>query len=121
MKTSSTNDTCREFSLFSEATDLKRELGLPETVSIVIGRIIGSGIFRTPGPIMALVLSTSLFGFVWLLGGIITIFAAVCYAELGGVPNRAAPMSPFARISPVWAFLRAGRCSSCRNRLHYRH
>lgn len=108
MKTSSTNDTCREFSLFSEATDLKRELGLPETVSIVIGRIIGSGIFRTPGPIMALVLSTSLFGFVWLLGGIITIFAAVCYAELVAMIPKSGGPYVFLRAAypPVWAFLR---------------
>jgi basic amino acid/polyamine antiporter, APA family len=46
---------------FSEETDLKRDLGLVEAVSVVISRIIGSGIFRTPAPIMALVGSTSLF------------------------------------------------------------
>ena len=68
--------------IFSEETELKRDLGLLETISIVIGRIIGSGIFRTPAPIMAAVLCTSIFGFVWLLGGLVTIFGAVCYAEL---------------------------------------
>ena len=45
---------------FSETTDLKRDLGLTEAISIVIGRIIGSGIFITPALIMALVGSTSL-------------------------------------------------------------
>lgn len=62
--------------------DYRRDLGLMEATSIVIGRIIGSGIFRTPGPIMALVGSTALFGFTWVLGGIVTIFGAVIYAEL---------------------------------------
>ncbi len=97
-----------EENLFSEATDLKRELGLPETVSIVIGRIIGSGIFRTPGPIMALALCTSVFGFVWLLGGVITIFAAVCYAELVAMIPKSGGPYVFLRASypPVWAFLR---------------
>jgi amino acid transporter len=67
---------------FTEETNLTRGLGLPSAVSIVISRIIGSGIFRTPGPIMALVGSTLLFGSVWIIGAVITIFAAVCYAEL---------------------------------------
>jgi len=65
-----------------EGSDYNRDLGLLESVSVVIGRIIGSGIFRTPGPIMALVASTALFGIVWVMGGIVTIFGAVCYAEL---------------------------------------
>ena len=63
-------------------TEYKKELGLLESVAIVINRIIGSGIFRTPAPIMALVGSTSLFGLVWVIGGVITIFGAVIYAEL---------------------------------------
>ena len=63
-------------------TEYKRDLGLKESVAIVISRIIGSGIFRTPAPIMALVGCTSLFGLVWIIGGIITIFGAVIYAEL---------------------------------------
>jgi basic amino acid/polyamine antiporter, APA family len=94
--------------LFEESTDLRRELGLLETVSIVIGRIIGSGIFRTPGPIMALTLCTSLFGLVWLIGGVITVFAAVCYAELVAMMPKSGGPYVFLRESypPVWAFLR---------------
>ena len=73
---------------FSENTEMKRDLGLLEAVSIVISRIIGSGIFRTPAPIMALVGCTSLFGLVWVLGGIVTIFGAVIYAELAAMMPR---------------------------------
>ncbi len=40
----------KESDLFSEETELKRDLGLLESFSIVISRIIGSGIFRT-GPL----------------------------------------------------------------------
>ena len=40
--------------LFSEKTEMERSLGLTEALSILIGRIIGSGIFRTPASIMML-------------------------------------------------------------------
>ena len=68
--------------LFSEKTELNRRLGLKEAFSIVIGRIIGSGIFRTPGPIMLLVASVSLFYGVWIVGAIATLLGAFLYAEL---------------------------------------
>ena len=86
--------------LFTEDTELNRSLGLLEACSIVIGRIIGSGIFRTPGVMMlaAAGLSTStdyaivdippgqvsvgLFFLAWLIGGVATALGAMCYAEL---------------------------------------
>lgn len=93
---------------FSEETDLKRDLGIVEAVSVVISRIIGSGIFRTPAPIMALVGSTFLFGIVWVLGGIVTIFGAVVYAELAAMMPRSGGPYEYLKISfgPFWAFLR---------------
>ena len=101
-------DTLNSASLFTEETEYRRDLGLLESTSIVIGRIIGSGIFRTPGPIMALVACTSLFGLVWLLGGLVTIFGAVCYAELVAMmPKSGGPYVYLkAAYNPVWAFLR---------------
>lgn len=93
---------------FSEETTLSRGLGLPSAVSIVISRIIGSGIFRTPGPIMALVGATLLFGSVWIIGAVITIFAAVCYAELVAMMPRSG--GPYIYLKeaygPLIAFLR---------------
>ena len=93
---------------FTEETNLARGLGLPSAVSIVISRIIGSGIFRTPGPIMALVGSTLLFGSVWIIGAVITIFAAVCYAELVAMMPRSG--GPYIYLKeaygPLIAFLR---------------
>src|SRR4030042_479072 len=97
-----------EVCIFDEQTEYKRDLGLLESVSIVIGRIIGSGIFRTPGPIMALVSCTSLFGVVWIIGGMVTIFHAVCYAELVAMmPKSGGPYVYLkAGYGPIWAFLR---------------
>jgi amino acid transporter len=93
---------------FSENTEMKRDLGLMEAVSIVVSRIIGSGIFRTPAPIMALVGCTSLFGLVWVLGGIVTIFGAVIYAELAAMMPRSGGPYEYLKTAyhPFWAFLR---------------
>tara|TARA_B100001167_G_scaffold191035_1_gene159861 strand:- start:17 stop:1390 length:1374 start_codon:yes stop_codon:yes gene_type:complete len=89
-------------------TDYKKDLGLKESTSIVISRIIGSGIFRTPAPIMALVGCTSLFGLVWVLGGIITVFGAVIYAELTAMIPKSGGPYVFLKeaYGPYIAFLR---------------
>ena len=89
-------------------TDYKKGLGLKESTAIVISRIIGSGIFRTPAPIMALVGCTSLFGLVWVLGGIITIFGAVIYAELTAMIPKSGGPYVFLKeaYGPYIAFLR---------------
>ncbi len=97
-----------ETDIFSEDTELKRELGLKEAFSIVVNRIIGSGIFRTPMPIMMLVASISLFYGVWIVGGIATLLGAFCYAELVAMMPRSG--GPYAYLKaaypPVWTFLR---------------
>ncbi|MFQ6677076.1 MAG: APC family permease [Fidelibacterota bacterium] len=89
-------------------TDYKQGLGLKESVAIVISRIIGSGIFRTPAPIMALVGCTSLFGLVWVIGGIITIFGAVIYAELTAMLPKSGGPYVFLKeaYGPYIAFIR---------------
>ncbi len=94
--------------LFSEQTDLVRSLGLTESFSILIGRIIGSGIFRTPGPIMLLVGSVSGFFGVWILGGLATLLGAFCYAEMAAMMPKSGGPYAFLRAAypPVWAFLR---------------
>ena len=100
--------TAIESDLFSEETELKRDLGLLESFSIVISRIIGSGIFRTPQPIMLAVASVSLFYGVWVLGGIATLLGAFCYAELVAMmPKSGGPYAYLkAAYPPVWTFLR---------------
>lgn len=79
-----------------------------ESFSIVIGRIIGSGIFRTPQPIMLAVASVSLFYGVWIIGGIATLLGAFCYAELVSMmPKSGGPYAYLKAAYPeVWTFLR---------------
>ena len=89
-------------------TDYKKNLGIKEATSIVISRSIGSGIFRTPAPIMALVGCTSLFSLVWVLGAIITIFGAVIYAELTAMMPKSGGPYVFLKeaYGPYIAFIR---------------
>ena len=94
---------------FTTDTELDRRLGLFEAFSIVVGRIIGSGIFRTPGPIMSTVgLSVGLFFGVWVLGAFATILGAFLYAEMVAMMPRSGGPYAFLRAAyhPLWAFLR---------------
>jgi basic amino acid/polyamine antiporter, APA family len=94
--------------IFEEQTELERKLGLTETLSIVINRIIGSGIFRTPAPIMLITASVSMFYGVWILGGIATILGALCYAELVAMMPRSGGPYVFLKAAypPIITFLR---------------
>jgi basic amino acid/polyamine antiporter, APA family len=94
--------------LFSERTEMERSLGLTEALSILIGRIIGSGIFRTPASIMMLVGSVSMFFGAWLLGGIATLLGAFCYAEMVAMMPKSGGPYAFLKAAypPVWTFLR---------------
>jgi len=53
-----------------------------DAVALVIGIIVGAGIFRTPSIVAANTGSAELFLLVWLLGGLISLIGALCYAEL---------------------------------------
>ncbi|MDH5656544.1 MAG: amino acid permease [Spirochaetia bacterium] len=101
------NEKTEDF--FSEDTELKRSLGITEAFSIIIGRIIGSGIFKTPGPMMIAVGgATGLFFGAWVIGGIATILSAVLYAELTAMMPRSGGPYVFLKAAypPVWTFLR---------------
>ena len=62
-----------------------RKLNLLDTTSLVIGGVIGSGIFMTAGFIAEYIPSPGLILIVWLVGGLITISGALSFAELGAM------------------------------------
>ena len=63
-------------------------LSLFDAVAMIVGLVIGVGIFRTPSIVAANVDSASTLLLVWLGGGIISLLGALCYAELGSAfPN----------------------------------
>lgn len=60
-----------------------RHLGLLDSSFLVIGAVVGSGIFMTSGDIAAGLPSPGLLLSVWLAGGLITLCGALSFAELG--------------------------------------
>lgn len=61
----------------------RRELTLFDTTSIIVGIIIGSGIYETVPRIAAAVSGPPVFLATWLLGGLFALVGSLCYAELG--------------------------------------
>ncbi len=68
--------------------ELKRSLGLIDATSIVAGSMIGSGIFIVTSQMARDIGSPGWILVLWLLTGLITVFAALSYGELAGMmPN----------------------------------
>jgi basic amino acid/polyamine antiporter, APA family len=65
------------------APQLKKTIGLWSATTIVIGSIIGSGIFMKPATMAAQLGSPYMILIVWVVAGIISMFGAMAYAELG--------------------------------------
>lgn len=89
-------------------TELKRELGLWEGVSIIGGIMIGSGIFFLGSFVLQRThLAPGLALLAWLVGGVITLLAGLCYAELGAAIPRAGGSYVYLReaYGPLWGFL----------------
>jgi APA family basic amino acid/polyamine antiporter len=61
---------------------LNRALGLWSAVSIVIGTVIGSGVFLVPSTMIRYVGSVRTLFVVWVVGGLLSLFGALTYAEL---------------------------------------
>lgn len=87
--------------------ELRRALGLTDCALLVIGSVIGSGIFLTPGKIASTVQSVESVFFVWVLGGVLSFFGALAYAELGAMFPRSGGIYVFLReaYGPLLAFL----------------
>lgn len=62
---------------------LSRQLGLMDGVVIIVGSVVGSGVFISPKGVLLSAGSVALTLAVWACCGLISFIGAICYAELG--------------------------------------
>src|SRR5689334_401424 len=93
----------------TESGELLRALGLRHAIAIVVGTIIGSGIFLVPKEMVQAVGSAKLVYLAWIVGGILSIFGALTYAELGALKPQAGGEYVYVRdgYGPLAGFLYA--------------
>ncbi len=68
---------------------LGRTLGLRSGVMLVVGNVVGAGIFTTSGFLADRVQHPAMFIGIWIAGGLLTLLGALTYAELGAMFPRA--------------------------------
>jgi basic amino acid/polyamine antiporter, APA family len=90
-----------------ERTELVRGLSLWSATAIVIGDTIGTGVFLVTSDMARAAGSTVLVFSAWIIGGLIVLFGAFCYAELGAAfPKAGGPYVYLGRgLGPLWGFL----------------
>jgi basic amino acid/polyamine antiporter, APA family len=89
--------------------ELVRDLGVSHATAIVVGTIIGSGIFLVPAEMMQAVGSPKLVYLAWFVGGLLSFFGALTYSELGAMKPQAGGEYVYVRdaYGPLAGFLYA--------------
>jgi basic amino acid/polyamine antiporter, APA family len=87
--------------------ELRRDLGKWGAIAMVVGTVIGSGIFAVPKAMTLEVGSPGVVFAVWIFGGILTLFGALTYAELAAAIPEAGGEYAYLRTAygPFFGFL----------------
>src|SRR5437868_15369343 len=87
--------------------ELVKGLGLTSATTLVIGSMIGSGIFIVSADIARLVDSPALLILAWVVTGFMTVVGALTYGELAAMMPKAGGQYVFLResLGPLWGFL----------------
>src|SRR5271165_5637533 len=93
----------------SARPELSRDLGVSHASAVVVGTIIGSGIFLVPAEMMQAVGSAKLVYLAWVVGGLLSFAGALTYAELGAMKPQAGGEYVYVRdaYGPLAGFLYA--------------
>ncbi len=88
-------------------TEFKRGLGLYASTMVVVGSMIGSGIFIVSAEMARQIGSPGWLLIAWIITGVLTIAGALSYGELAAMMPRAGGMYVYLReaFSPLWGFL----------------
>src|SRR3954452_8133188 len=91
----------------SESADFVKGINLTSATTLVIGSMIGSGIFIVSADIARLVDSPALLILAWTVTGFMTIVGALTYGELAAMMPKAGGQYGFLResLGPLWGFL----------------
>jgi APA family basic amino acid/polyamine antiporter len=91
----------------SPTNSLRRTIDLPTATSIVIGGVIGSGIFIRPAEMAALLGAPFLIFVVWIIAGILNLLSAMITAEIGAMFPETGGQYIFIRkiYGDFWAFI----------------
>lgn len=86
---------------------MKKSLTTPEALSIVVGMIIGSGIFLKPGVILSSAGSPTMALLAWVAGGVITLASALSIAELASAIPVHGGLYGYLEVlyGEIWGFL----------------
>jgi len=91
----------------SASTEFVKGINLTSATTLVIGSMIGSGIFIVSADIARLVASPALLVLAWTVTGFMTIVGALTYGELAAMMPKAGGQYVFLResLGPLWGFL----------------
>ena len=86
---------------------LARRLGVLDSTAIVVGSMIGSGIFIAPSLMAGYIQTPGILVLLWLGGGILTMFGALSMGELASAFPKAGGQYVYLKeaFSPLWGFL----------------
>ena len=89
------------------SSQLRQGLDLFDATMVVVGVMIGSGIFIVSADMSRLIGSSGWLLVAWAIAGVLTITGALCFGELAGMMPSAGGMYVYLResFSPMWGFL----------------